>query len=117
MERWLEARFGMPKPYVWWALRQYGPFVHATTGGPWSFGPRPSYVGARNQARPGDPAASLRTLVRRYLEAFGPATMADIAQFATIYRPPIKEALESLGDELVRFGGRAPRPCTTCPMA
>ncbi len=31
--------------------------------------------------------------------------MADIAQFGTIYRPPVKEALESLRDELVRFGG------------
>ena len=105
VERWLEERFGAPKPRIWWALRQYGPFVHATTGGPWSFGTSPSYVGARNQARTGDAAASMRSLVRRYLEGFGPATMADIAQFSTIYRPPVKEALESLGDELVRFSG------------
>ena len=47
----------------------------------------------------------MRRLVRRYLEGFGPATMADIAQFSTMYRPPVKEALESLGDELVRSGG------------
>jgi hypothetical protein len=47
----------------------------------------------------------VRFLVRRYLEGFGPATMADIAQFGTVVRPPVKEALESLGDELVRFGG------------
>jgi len=105
VERWLDARFGTPKPRVWWALRQYGPFVHATTGGPWAFGARPSYVGARNQLRLGDAAASMRSLVRLYLEGFGPATMADIAQFSTIYRPPVKEALESLGDELVRMGG------------
>ena len=105
VERWLAARFGTPKPWVWWAIRQYGPFVHAMTGGPWAFGARPSYVGARSQARPGDAAASMRSLVRRYLSGFGPATMADIAQFSTIYRPPVKEALESLGDELVRSGG------------
>src|SRR5262245_21329076 len=89
VEGWLAARFGAPKPRVWWALRQYGPFVHAVTGGAWSFGPRPSYVGALEQARPGDPAASVRSLVRRYLEGFGPATMRDIAQFSTIVRPPI----------------------------
>ena len=105
VERWLDERFGTPKPRIWWALRQYGPFVHATTEGPWAFGARPYYVGARSTARPGDVAASMRSLVRRYLEGFGPATMADIAQFGTVYRPPIKEALESLGDELVRFGG------------
>src|SRR4029078_13677537 len=34
VERLLEERFGAPKSRIWWALRQYGPFVHATTGGP-----------------------------------------------------------------------------------
>ena len=105
VERWLDERFGAPKPRIWWALRQYGPFVHAPTGGPWTFGGRSSYVGARDQARPGDVSTSVRLLVRRYLAGFGPATMADIAQFGTIYRPPVKEALESLGDELVRYDG------------
>jgi hypothetical protein len=100
VEAWLEARFGEPKPRVWWALRQYSLFVHATTGGPWSFGPRPAYVAAREQGRPGDPADSERILVRRYLEGFGPATMADIAQFATILRPPVQRALRALDDEL-----------------
>lgn len=105
VEAWLEERFGSPRPRVWWALRQYGPIVHATTGGPWAFGPRPSYVGAEAQDRPGDPEASVRFLVRRYLEGFGPATMADIAQFGTINRPPVQEALEALGDDLIRHDG------------
>jgi hypothetical protein len=105
VERWLVDRFGAAKPRIWWALRQYGPFLHATTGGPWAFGARPSYVGTSGAVRPGDAAASVRYMVRRYLEGFGPATMADIAQFGTVYRPPVQEALESLGDELVRFGG------------
>ena len=105
VEAWLEERFGAPKPRVWWALRQYGPIVHATSGGPWAFGPRPAYVGAVDQGRPGDPAASVQRLVRRYLEGFGPATMPDIAQFSTILRPPIKEAIDALGDELERHEG------------
>lgn len=105
VETWLEGRLGSPKPRVWWALRQYGPFVHAVTGGPWAFAARPSYVAARNQSRGGDTSAAVRSLVRRYLEGFGPATMADIAQFGTIYRPPVQEALASLGDELVRLDG------------
>ena len=47
----------------------------------------------------------MRWLVRRYLEGFGPATVADIAQFSTIYRPPVRDALASLGDELERYEG------------
>ena len=31
--------------------------------------------------------------------------MPDIAQFSTIVRPPIKEALDELGDELERHEG------------
>lgn len=115
VEGWLEARFGEPKPRIWWALRQYGPFVHATTGGPWSFGPRPSYVGARVLARPGDPATSVRALVGRYLEGFGPATMRDIAQFGTIVRPPVQEALASLGDALVHYEGPGKEPIYDIP--
>jgi hypothetical protein len=105
VEAWLEKCFGEPKPRIWWALRQYGPFVHAVAGGAWSFGPRPSYVAAIAQDRPGDQVASEAILVRRYLEGFGPATMQDIAQFTTIYRPPIKQALETLAGELERHEG------------
>jgi hypothetical protein len=105
VERWIEARFGAPKPRVWWALRHFGPFVHAGTGGPWTFGPRPTYVRAREEARPGDVQASARRLVRRFLEGFGPASAQDIAQFSTIYRPPIQEALRSMDGELERCEG------------
>ncbi len=105
VEAWLEARFGAPKPRVWWALRQYAPFVHAGTGGAWTFGPRPSYTGARLHERSGDAAASTRHMVRRYLEGFGPATVADIAAFTTILRPPIKAAIDAMRDELVTREG------------
>lgn len=105
VEAWLADRFGAPKPRAWWALRHFGPIVHAPTGDPWSFGPRPVYVTAPDQGRPGDEAASVAALVRRYLEGFGPATMQDIAQFGTIYRPPVQRAIEALGDKLVQLDG------------
>jgi hypothetical protein len=115
VECWLEERFGEPKPRIWWALRQYGPFVHAPSGGVWSFSPRPAYVAARVQERPGDSEASVRHLVRRYLEGFGPATMQDIAAFGTILRPPIQAALKALGNELVVHDGPATQPLYDIP--
>ena len=97
MEACLDRRLGiLPRPGVWWALRTYGPFVHAPTGGPWSFGPRPAYLAAPDQRRPGDEGASLRLLVRRYLEGFGPASVADAAQFALVQRSRARDALHDM---------------------
>ncbi len=107
IEAWLEERFGAPKPRIWWALRHFGPFVHAATGGPWAFPARPGYVGSPVRERPGDLEASVQRLVVRYLEGFGPATMQDIAQFSTILRPPITAALNALGDSLETHVGAA----------
>jgi hypothetical protein len=104
-EAWLDERLGVTeKPGVWWAFRQYGPIWHHPTGGPWSFGTRPAYVAARADPA-SDPAVSMQWLARRYLEGFGPASVQDLAQFSTIYRPPAREALAALGDELVRLDG------------
>jgi winged helix DNA-binding protein len=105
VEAWLAERLGAPKPRVWWALRHFGPIVHAPTGGPWAFAARPTYITAPDQVRPGDETASVAAFVRRYLAGFGPATMQDIAQFGTIYRPPVQKAVAALGDELVRLEG------------
>ncbi|MFI5227060.1 MAG: winged helix DNA-binding domain-containing protein [Candidatus Limnocylindrales bacterium] len=106
VEAWLDERLGPPpRRGVWWAMRHYGPFVHAATGGPWSFGDRPSYVAARVQERPGDEAASIQRLAYRYLEGFGPATARDLATFAMISRPRAMDAVRSLADSLARFEG------------
>src|SRR3954471_19983172 len=31
MEAWLQTRFGVPVPRLWWALRHFAPVVHAPT--------------------------------------------------------------------------------------
>jgi hypothetical protein len=106
VEAWLAARPGGPiHERAWWALRTYGPFSHAPVGGPWSFGPRPAYVAAPDGPRPGDPEAALPTLVRRYLEGFGPASVADIAGFALVARSRVRVALEALEGDLVHHEG------------
>jgi hypothetical protein len=100
MEAWLEQRFGVPVPRLWWALRHYAPLVHAPTGGPWAHGERAAYVTARSRPPGGDPAGSVQRLVWRYLEGFGPATAADIAQFTILRKPVVNAALEALADRL-----------------
>ena len=105
-EAWLDERLGvLPRPGVWWGVRQVGSFVHAPTGGPWSFGPRPSYLAAPRQQRSGDADASLGVLIRRYLEGFGPATLADIGQFGLLNRSWARPVLDSMADQLVRRPG------------
>jgi hypothetical protein len=107
MEAWLDARHGrtLEKPGVWWALRHFGPFVHAPSGGPWSFGPRPAYRAAPTLARTGDWEASLRQMIRRYLDGFGPATISDFCRFALIPKGWARPVFESIGAELVRLEG------------
>lgn len=108
-EAWLEQRLGAAlDPRAWRRLRGYTPLLHAPTGGPWSFGHRPSYVAPRIRpalADPNAPAGSLRMLVWRYLEGFGPASAGDVAQFAMVQRGRAREALSSLAGELVRLQG------------
>lgn len=99
---------GVAGKWVWWALRTYGPFRHAPVGPPWSFGWRPVFVASGLPPTPYDPEASdlaLRHLVRRYLAAFGPASIADVAQFALVQRARVRAAVTALEPELRRFTG------------
>jgi hypothetical protein len=107
VEAWLDTRLGAPpsRAFVWWALRQSGPFVHAPSDGPWSFTTRPRYVAARERRRSGDPALSMQGLAFRYLQGFGPASAADLSQFALVSRPRARAALDALGERLVRYEG------------
>jgi hypothetical protein len=105
VEDLLEARLGDRNPRAWWALRTFAPLWHAPTGGPWSFGPRSSFVAAPVQLPPEDQDASIQWLLRRYLEAFGPATAADFAQFTLLTRAVARDALGALAGELERLEG------------
>ncbi|MFD4029794.1 winged helix DNA-binding domain-containing protein [Streptomyces sp. NPDC058637] len=125
----IEERLGAPMDSgAQRMLRQYVPLWHAGTGGPWSYGNRPSYIAAGLRPRPADPevaAEGLRTLVRRYLEGFGPASVADMAQFALVQRPRIRAAVRALAGELDQLEGPdgtalydipgAPRPAGDTP--
>jgi hypothetical protein len=108
VEAWLDGR-GLPGRPLWWAMRHYGPVRHAVTGGAWSFEHRTRYVAAGfDPPTPGARDAAdeaLGMLVLRYLAAFGPATVADVAQFALVQRARVKAALGRLGDAVERLAG------------
>ncbi|MFD9592594.1 winged helix DNA-binding domain-containing protein [Kitasatospora sp. NPDC059973] len=108
-QAWLGERRGTPVELpAWRMLRQYAPLWHVPAGGPWSFAPRPSYVAAATRPVLTDPDAvfdSTGPLIRRYLEGFGPASVADMAQFAMIQRARARKAVQALGDELDELEG------------
>ena len=100
LDAWFEARFGaLPKPGPWWALRSVAPVVHAPTGGPWSFGPRPAYV-ASPTGRPPARTASSRcsSSCGATSRGSGRRSIKDIASFGLLYVPTVRAALDGLGD-------------------
>ena len=102
---------------VWWALRTFAPLIHAPTGGPWSFGPRPSYLAAPTTPAPGGGAEPLPTLIRRYLEGFGPASAEDFAQFALHRRRTVRDALQTMAGTLTTLTGPGGRELFDVPGA
>lgn len=110
VEAWLAEQVGdRGTPTVARMLRGYAPWLHAPAGGPWLFGPRPSFV-----APDGPPVVladaavadeALQGLVLRYLSGFGPAGVADVGQFALVPLARVRAAVAALGDRLVHLPG------------
>jgi hypothetical protein len=109
-EAWIAQRTGLAGQPVWWALRHIGPFVYAPSGGPWSFEDRPHFQAPKHGPFDGDRAPAMAALLRRYLEAFGPASLADFSQFTMMPQAPIKDGAALLADELVTHQGPDGKP-------
>lgn len=105
VEDMLAKRLGGPRKGVWWAMRTFAPLHRVPTGGPWSFDGDSLFVVARTKPASADHDSSVRRLVLRYLEGFGPASAQDVAQFTFHRQPAVRRALEGLGDELEQVEG------------
>jgi hypothetical protein len=101
----LEKPFGEAAKRAWWAYRTYLALHHAPGGGPWSFSNRSAFVAAPSTLPAEARQASLDVLVRRYLQGFGPATIADISRFTLLARATMRDAIERLGEQLIRHEG------------
>jgi hypothetical protein len=89
-----------PDEVVWW-LRRHMTFLHAPTPDlAWSFGRRPRLVEAGAWLGGGaifaDEPAALEHLVRRYLAAFGPATVADIGAWSGLAVGRLRPTIDAL---------------------
>jgi Winged helix DNA-binding domain len=89
----------------WWRVRMHAPFIHAPTGEGWAFGRRPAFVSAESWlARPLESAAEGAVhLLRRYLRAFGPATLQDAVIWSGLTLNALRPAAEALSTRLRRF--------------
>ena len=116
IEALLQTRLGERNhPRAWWALKSFAPLHHAPTGGPWSFGTKASFLAAPTKPAPPSPDESVQRLVLRYLQGFGPASVADFTQFTILRRPVAAQALKDLGDEVVELAGPGGTPLFDVP--
>jgi hypothetical protein len=114
--------FGGPyKWLVWRFVSAHADLVSAPPGGHWAYGGTDApYVAARHWiasgSRPSEEDA-VRLLITRYLAAFGPASLADIAQFAGQVPGRIRPVLERLAPSFRRFTDEQGRALFDLPRA
>jgi hypothetical protein len=117
VEELVQARLGEGKRRMWWALRTFAPLHHAPTGGPWSFSALSSFVTARAELGPESADESVQWLLSRYLQAFGPASVQDFAQFTMLRRPVVRAALQALAGQVEELEGPDGTPLFDVPGA
>jgi hypothetical protein len=112
-----EAELAFQRGYRWRPLIASCGLVRAPAGERWD-GARPP---AASMAPPEPASASdgeaLDAVVRWHLRAFGPAAADDVAGWIGRRTPAVREALERLGSELVRFEDEAGRALHDLPDA
>ena len=94
-----------------WLVRTLAPLVHVPPSGTWGFHGTPQLVAAQTWlgGEIPSPEAGSELFVRRYLEAFGPATRDDLIRFAAVRVRDVAPGLAALEPQLRRFRDEAGR--------
>src|SRR5207245_297758 len=114
---------------LWHSASSLGWLVHTPPSGTWRYFGKNPYIAARqwlDDIQPLTLETGMVHMLRRYLAAFGPATRADVVQWAGLRRVSLVDtALRALGDEIIAFkdeSGKilydlasAPRPTSDNP--
>jgi Winged helix DNA-binding domain len=81
--------------FLWRRVQGYQAFVHVPPSGTWGYSGDGVYATADGTAP--EPAEACERLIRRYLAAFGPATVQDVGQWAGLQRTgPLAAAIARL---------------------
>jgi hypothetical protein len=87
-----------------YGVRTHLPLVQVPIDKGWSYPGNPQFTLAETWLNTPIPVEeNLQTLIRRYLAAFGPATVADIKTWSGLALPALKAAIEPLKAELVVY--------------
>jgi hypothetical protein len=105
----IEARRG------WRAARTRAHLLHHPETALWHARPEGRFV-AIDEPEPHDPTEARAEVLRRYLEAFGPASRRDIVAWSMLHVPEIQRALDRL-EPLRRFRDEAGRELLDVPRA
>lgn len=106
-----------------YAVRTYLPLVQVPPAGTWGSGSRAAYTTAESWLGRAEHEADLRTLLFRYLEAIGPATVMDFQAWSGItglkkvvedFKPDLRVFRDEEGKELFDLPG-APLPPADTP--
>ncbi len=106
---------------VWRYVSAHADLLSAPPGGHWRYGGTDApYVAAKHWidggGRPSEDDA-IERLVQRYLGAYGPATLVDVAKFAGQVPARIRPTLDRLAPKLRRFSDEAGRTLFDLPSA
>ncbi|MCO5177655.1 MAG: winged helix DNA-binding domain-containing protein [Thermomicrobiales bacterium] len=120
LQAWVNERLGdAAHPGAWWGLRQYSPLLHVPSGATWTFGGKRGFVAPPQLPATGEAASAdgMKALTLRYLAAFGPASIADVALFAMVQRSRVRAALKDLHDQVIEIEGPDGKPLYDVPNA
>jgi hypothetical protein len=114
VETWVEAHpeqidqreIDSQRGVGWRPIYRWSALTRVPAGGSWGTKAPPDHqavaIPPTSKLAP-SAASALEDVARRHLGAFGPAAVEDIASWTGTPTPPLRELVDRLGDELVRF--------------